>query len=175
MQFEIEVGTTLRTVTVHRQDGGFLVTVDGTPHLVDAARIDGATLSLLLRPGAEGATTKSVEASIVPQAAPGGYDVHVAGRLVPVQLRAGSGLGRRRDAAGPAGSGPQKVVAPMPGKVVRVLVAPGDTVAAKQGLVVVEAMKMENELKAAREGRVKTVAVTEGQSVESGALLVVVE
>jgi biotin carboxyl carrier protein len=91
-----------------------------------------------------------------------------------VQLRAGSGLGRRRD-GGPAGSGPQRVTAPMPGKVVRLLVEPGATVVPKQGLVVVEAMKMENELKAARAGRVKTVAVAEGQSVESGALLLVVE
>ena len=63
----------------------------------------------------------------------------------------------------------------MPGRVVRVLVKPGDEVAARQGLVVVEAMKMENELAAPRAGRVKEVAVTEGQSVEAGRLLVVVE
>ena len=174
MQFEVEVGERLRKVTVQRQGGGFLVTVDDAPHLVDAVRIDGATMSLLLRRGHDGPVTASVEASVVPQALPGGYDVHVAGQLVPLQLRAGSGLGRRRD-RGPAGSGPQRVTAPMPGKVVRVLVKPGDTVAAKQGLVVVEAMKMENELKASRQGLVKTVAVAEGQSVESGALLVIVE
>jgi biotin carboxyl carrier protein len=175
VQFEIEVGSRLRKVSVHRKDGAFLVTVDGTAHLVDAARIDGSTLSLLVREGADGAPTRSVEASVVAQALPGAYDVHVAGRLIPLQVRAGSGLGRRRDGAGPGGSGPQRVTAPMPGKVVRVLVKPGDEVTPRQGLVVVEAMKMENELRAAREGRVKTVAVTEGQSVESGALLVVVE
>ena len=174
MQFEVEVGERLRKVTVQRQDGGFVVTVDGTPHTVDAVRIDGTLMSLLLRQGGDGPVSTSVEASVVPQALPGGYDVHVAGRLVPLQVRAGSGLGRRRD-GGPSGSGPQRVTAPMPGKVVRVLVKPGDTVAAKQGLVVVEAMKMENELKAARQGLVKSVAVAEGQSVESGALLVVVE
>jgi 3-methylcrotonyl-CoA carboxylase alpha subunit len=65
--------------------------------------------------------------------------------------------------------------APMPGRVAVVHVAAGQRVARGQELLVVEAMKMENELKAARDGRVKTVAVTEGQSVESGALLVVVE
>jgi pyruvate carboxylase subunit B len=56
-----------------------------------------------------------------------------------------------------------------------VLVKPGDAVAARQGLVVVEAMKMENELRALRDGRVRSVAVAEGQSVEAGADLVVVE
>ena len=81
----------------------------------------------------------------------------------------------RRSAEAAAGHGDQRVVAPMPGRVVRVLVKAGDTVAARQGLVVVEAMKMENELSAARAGRVKEVAVAEGASVEGGRLLVIVE
>ena len=63
----------------------------------------------------------------------------------------------------------------MPGRVVRVLVAPGDEVAARQPVVVVEAMKMENELRSPKAGRVKDVAVTEGASVEAGRVLVVVE
>ena len=85
--------------------------------------------------------------------------------------------GRRagRGGTGPSASGEQRLVAPMPGRILRVLVAPGDQVAARQGLIVVEAMKMENELRAARAGRVKEVAVAEGTSVEAGRLLVVVE
>ena len=63
----------------------------------------------------------------------------------------------------------------MPGRVVRVLVAPGDTVAARQGVVVVEAMKMENELRSPKAGTVKEVAVTPGTSVEAGRVLVVIE
>ena len=63
----------------------------------------------------------------------------------------------------------------MPGRVVRVLVAPGDEVVPRQGLVVVEAMKMENELRAPRAARVKDVKVTEGLSVEAGRVLVVLE
>jgi biotin carboxyl carrier protein len=70
--------------------------------------------------------------------------------------------------------GEQRVVAPMPGKVIKVLVRPGDTVVPRQGLVVVEAMKMENELTAQKAGTVTEVAVTEGSSVEAGRLLVVV-
>ena len=63
---------------------------------------------------------------------------------------------------------------PMPGRVVRVLSAVGNDVAAGQGLAVIEAMKMENEIRAPRAGRVQEVAVREGQAVEAGALLLVV-
>jgi len=63
----------------------------------------------------------------------------------------------------------------MPGRVVRILVQPGDEVAARQGVVVVEAMKMENELRSPKAGRVKDVAVAEGASVEAGRVLVVIE
>jgi biotin carboxyl carrier protein len=63
----------------------------------------------------------------------------------------------------------------MPGKIVRVLVKAGDVVKPRQGLIVVEAMKMENELRAAREGRVREVFVIEGQSVDAGTALMVVE
>jgi biotin carboxyl carrier protein len=63
----------------------------------------------------------------------------------------------------------------MPGKVVRVLVKPGDEVVARQGVVVVEAMKMENELRAPRAGRVKEVSVVPGMSVEAGRILAVIE
>ena len=65
--------------------------------------------------------------------------------------------------------------APMPGRVLRVLVNAGDPVTARQGVVVVEAMKMENELVSPRDGRVREIHVTEGVSVEAGRLLVVIE
>lgn len=174
MQFQIEVGDTIRSVIVERDGELFRVRVDGRAHLVDVRRINGDTLSLLVQPNGTGEGRRSVDAYIVPSRTPGAFEVHVAGRRVPVQLRTGS-LARRRDAGGAHGSGPQRVVAPMPGKVVRVLVKPGDAVKARQGLVVVEAMKMENELKAARDGRVREVSVAEGQSVEAGAALVIVE
>jgi biotin carboxyl carrier protein len=80
----------------------------------------------------------------------------------------------RKDAAR-AGEGVQTVAAPMPGKVVRVLVAPGDAVEAGQGLLVVEAMKMQNEMKASRAGRILTVTVEEGATVSAGEVLATVE
>jgi biotin carboxyl carrier protein len=63
----------------------------------------------------------------------------------------------------------------MPGRVVRILVGPGDEVTARQPVVVVEAMKMENELRSPKAGRVKDVSVAVGASVEAGRVLIVVE
>ena len=72
-------------------------------------------------------------------------------------------------------AGPAPVVAPMPGLVVRVNVAVGDTVAAGQGVLVMEAMKMENELRAPAAATVKAVRVTQGTAVEKGAILIELE
>jgi len=71
--------------------------------------------------------------------------------------------------------GVQAVAASMPGKVVRVLVSPGDLVEAGQGLIVVEAMKMQNELKAVRAGRVATMTATPGATVSAGEILATIE
>jgi biotin carboxyl carrier protein len=68
--------------------------------------------------------------------------------------------------------GPQEIVAPMPGKVVRVLVSEGQEVERDQGLLVIEAMKMQNELRAPRAGRVDRIYMDEGSGVEAGARLV---
>lgn len=75
-------------------------------------------------------------------------------------------------AAAAVSSGPAPLVAPMPGLVVRIAVAVGDTVTAGQGLAVIEAMKMENELRASSSGTVLAVRVAPGQAVEKGAILV---
>ena len=77
------------------------------------------------------------------------------------------------EATGP--TGPRPLVAPMPGLIVRVLVVPGDAVQEGQGLVVMEAMKMENELRSSGAGRVTRVAVTPGAAVEKGAILIELE
>jgi len=72
-------------------------------------------------------------------------------------------------------TGPAPITAPMPGLIVRVNVVPGDTVEAGQGVVVMEAMKMENELRATSAGKVRSVDVAAGTAVEKGALLVSLE
>ena len=80
----------------------------------------------------------------------------------------------RGSGAGAAG-GIETVCAPMPGKVVRVLVAVGDMVETGQGLVVVEAMKMQNELKAGRAGRIATLSAREGATVAAGEAIATIE
>ncbi|HLK47454.1 MAG TPA: biotin/lipoyl-containing protein [Bryobacteraceae bacterium] len=76
-----------------------------------------------------------------------------------------------RQSARGSGGAVETVAAPMPGKVVRVLVAPGDAVEPGQGVLVVEAMKMQNEMKAGRAGRVISVTVREGATVTAGEVL----
>ncbi|MEZ4240410.1 MAG: biotin/lipoyl-containing protein [Myxococcota bacterium] len=106
--------------------------------------------------------------------------LHVAGEVLTAQVR-GHGLSgsvvdprdHALEALGGAADG--AIRSPMPGAVARVLVAAGDRVEAGQILVVVEAMKMENEFKAPMAGLVVEVAVTAGTAVDANALLVVVE
>lgn len=80
-----------------------------------------------------------------------------------------------RKGAGAGADGPRAVKAPMPGRVVRVLVMPGDTVAEHQGVVVIEAMKMQNELKSPKAGRIGRVSVAVGDTVGAGDVLAMVE
>ena len=102
----------------------------------------------------------------------GGYLVMLDGRQVMVEL------GDLRTALRHAHQGQQgtaQVRAPMPGKVIRVLVKDGDSVQANQGILVMEAMKMQNEIKSPKNGTVKKIGVTAGSAVNSGDLLAEVE
>jgi biotin carboxyl carrier protein len=82
---------------------------------------------------------------------------------------------RKRSGSGAGAHGRASIVAPMPGKVVRILVAVGDEVTAGQGIVVVEAMKMQNEMKAPRDGKVTAIDVKENDSVTAGTVLAAIE
>lgn len=102
-----------------------------------------------------------------------GLSAEVAGRRFAVEVC--NPRDTSRGARASVGSGRQKVAAPMPGKVVRILVNVGDSVEAGQGLVVVEAMKMQNEMKSPKEGRVTRIKVDEGATVGPGEVLLVIE
>lgn len=102
-----------------------------------------------------------------------GSEVRVNGRDVPVT--AADPREWNPQAARASSAGLVQVKAPMPGKVVRVLVAVDEAVAAGQGVAIVEAMKMQNELKSPRAGVVRAVAVTEGSTVNAGAVIVTIE
>lgn len=172
MTFEIEVRGRTRTVGIEPvtgTPGRFRVMLDGEEHVVDAREVDASTLSLILLTA--GGACHEIE--LVQTQVQGELLVRTRDGLLRAMV---NGRRLRRGAAeGAAGDGEQRVLAPMPGKVVRILVAPGDEVKARQGLVVVEAMKMESEIKSPKAGRVKEIPVSEGMSVEAGRVLAVVE
>ena len=164
MRFEAEAAGRRLDVTVRKTASGYELTLGERRVLVDAVPTGAHAWSLLV----EG---KSYDA-LVETAQAGVSVVRLLGDAVTVRLAEG-GAGAVARPADPRGTA--RLVAPMPGKVVRVLVSPGDEVKAGGGLVVVEAMKMENELRAGRDGRVRAVHVREGQPVDGGALLVELE
>ena len=174
MQYEVEIGGRRRQVVITRSGDGFAVSVDGRSRQVDAARIDAHTLSILVEDGPYNRNVGSYEVSCATDSVSGLLTVHVGSTPIAVTLNGRRRWGRKEEGAG-AGSGPQRLAAPMTGKVVRVLVKPGDLVTARQPVVVVEAMKMENELRASREGTVAEIHVREGMSVDAGALLLVIQ
>lgn len=184
MRFEVETGRRRRTIEVTRSRDGWAVAMDGRSMSVDFTRV-GDRWSMLVRPvdsdpgskvqasGSAAARGSSYEVAIELRRQ-GRHIVHVDGHVVPVTVRV-PGRGRSgSDGDGTSATGPLSIVAPMPGRVVKVLVAPGDAVLARQGLVVVEAMKMENELRAPRAGTVADVRVREGTPVEANVVLVVI-
>jgi biotin carboxyl carrier protein len=156
--------------------------MDGRAMWVDFVRVDDRW-SMLVRPVEVDTGSKDVPGGSARGASheiaiesrrQGRHMVHVDGHVVPVTVRV-PGRGRSgSESDGPSATGPASIVAPMPGRVVKVLVAPGDAVLARQGLVVVEAMKMENELRAPRAGTVAEVRVREGAPVEANVVLVVI-
>lgn len=152
-------------VEVHGKDGRYAVVLAGRALDVDLRESPDGFASLLI-------DGRSYETAIERRGA--GYAVGLPGGTLVVEWTEPS----RPGAGGPAPHGGEtaaRVTAPMPGKMVRILVESGQAVQADQGLVVMEAMKMENELRSPRAGRVREVHVREGQAVETGALLVVVD
>jgi biotin carboxyl carrier protein len=106
---------------------------------------------------------------------PGGaVEVIVNGKRIPVAARDKKHL-RGQAGAGASASGQIKLVSPMPGKVVRALLKAGDEVAAHQGVLVVEAMKMQNEVQSPKAGKIVEIKVSEGQTVNAGETLAIIE
>ena len=158
-----------RSYTVEIEEIGkslYRVAVDGNEFLVDGKKTGVTNYSLIV-------DNRSFEVDV--DISEDEYRVLVDGRNYHVHL-----VDERRMRLGGLQSGiqlegRQKVSVPMPGKVIAVLVSEGDRVERGQGLVIVEAMKMENEVRCPVNGEVKEVKVKAGDALEAGAILVVVE
>jgi biotin carboxyl carrier protein len=173
MKLEIDIRGRKRTLEIERPAGAsgrglLLCRLDGRPLEADAVEVATGVYSILLG-------GRALEVRVQPAETTGGLRIHVAGEELAVQVfdpRAWRSHGRGGGAL--AAEGRQQVVAPMPGKVIRVLVCHGEAVEAGQGLLVVEAMKMQNEIRSPKSGTVERVMVAEGQAVNAGEPLAVV-
>ena len=169
MRLEVDVAGRPRLVTIEPlgADGDatrLALRWDDTTREVDVSALGPGRLSMILPES--GRASRGVRGD---ELVPGDWVLGIGGRQV--RARVSDGRRRRRAAASQAG-GDHAVAAPMPGRVVRVFVEPGDRVAAGQGLAVVEAMKMENEVAAPAAGVVSDVRAAPGDSVEAGGVLV---
>ncbi len=145
------------------------VTIDGENRLLDLEQEAGNASVVETSPGVCSVLigTRSFTAYLLPDG------VQVDGQRFVITVadpRDRSVLAEKRSA-----SGPFELRAQMPGKVVKLLVEPGSQVEAGQGLIVVEAMKMQNEMKAPRSGKVAQILVREGSSVAAAEKLMVIE
>ena len=171
MTVEVEIDGRRREVELELATGGWQARVDDRVMLVDVEPTP-AGWSLLIGQN-QGRTSYEVA---VQERGLGILTVRIGSQTIDVRVLDPRAYWRRgRGDSADGRSGVRHVLAPMPGRVVKVLVKAGDRVAARQGLVVVEAMKMENELRAPGEATVRDVRVSEGASVEAGAILIVLE
>lgn len=148
------------------EDHLYRIVIDGNEHLIDGRKLTGHIYSLLM-------DNRSFTVDVA--AKDDQYTVACEGKSIQLRLlderralRPGEGSGSGRD-------GGKLIKSFMPGKVVEVLVKVGDEVEKDQGLIIIEAMKMENELRSTAAGKVKEILVSSGQTVESGQKLIELE
>jgi biotin carboxyl carrier protein len=168
MKLIVEIDGDKRELEVQREGSHIVAKVDGRPYEIEAhSSPDGAYLLLCegrvyeCRVSQQGARREAFHVTV------GSRDFQAI-LTDPKRLRAGQSAGVKTD-------GTAQILAPMPGKVVRVMVEVGADVEEGTGLVVVEAMKMQNEMKSPKSGKVTTINVTTGATVNAGDVLAVVE
>jgi biotin carboxyl carrier protein len=153
-----------QSIDVTREGNRLQVALDGRVIEGEAVQVAKETYSVLV----EG---RAFEVRV--EAVAGGMRVYAGTREFSVQI-ADPRAWKRRPEGGLEAEGRQEILAPMPGKVLRVLVKQGDTVESGQALFVVEAMKMQNEIRSPKKGKIEKLLVTESQTVNAGEPLAVV-
>jgi len=167
MRWVVRGGGSSHDVEVEKRGNEFSVEIDGQRHDLELVRLDGAVASLRFP-----ATGRSLQITYH-EGANGSWRVTVGQREFDLEVltpaEAVEAVSAARD------TGPSRLTAPIPGKVVAVKIKPGDEVEPGQALIVLEAMKMENELAAEQAGKVAAVHAKAGDTVEGGELLVELE
>jgi biotin carboxyl carrier protein len=165
VKFEIQIAGRARVVELTRNSEAWWVALDGKEVDADVKEIEPGIFSILLEGKShEVRVTRALNGALKLQSGEYEFAAEIAD---PRAWR-----GRRHGST--EAEGRQEIVAPMPGKVVRVLVAAGEKVEAGQGLMVVEAMKMQNEVRSPKSGVVEKLMVREGQAVNAGEGLAVI-
>jgi pyruvate carboxylase len=165
MAYQAELDDQTYRIEVHEAGKHSTVEIDGQPRVVDSRRIGSRTYSLLI-------DGRSFVADVASDGE--NYTVSIGGQVYRFRL-----ADERRYRAVALGEpeeegGRREVRAQIPGKIVEIFVQVGDRVTRDQGLLTVEAMKMENEVKAPASGTVEEIRVQPGQAIEAGALLLVI-
>ena len=165
MKYEVKISGKTHLVELERGADGWQARIEESGNAADVSEIASSVFSVLL-------SGRSHEVYVTPSSS-GQLQLQTGGmEFLAEVIDPRSWRGRRHDGA--EAEGPRQIVAPMPGKVVRLLVKAGDAVDAGQGLLVVEAMKMQNEIRSPKSGTVERVLVAEGQAVNAGEVLCVV-
>jgi biotin carboxyl carrier protein len=164
---QIEIDGKLRRLDLSQNaaNGIWVGTLDGEHIEIDARLLQPGILSLIV----QGHTFRCVL-----DEGPVETAIQIRGQRYLISIEDPRSLTARRRKAGASG-GLQVIKAPMPGRIVRLLVTAGDQVAAHQGVVVIEAMKMQNELKATRAGKVLEIKTEAGATVTAAEVLLLIE
>ncbi len=171
MKLELEIDGRIQTIELEPDDGGgYRVTLDGKQLEVQARLLRPGVLSLVVN----GRSYRVVREDDALAGNGGGSALAFSGRRFSYHVEDPRSLKGRRAIAGGA-DGPRTIKASMPGRVVRLLVARGEAVEADQGIVAIEAMKMQNELKSPKGGTVSELRVAAGDTVSAGDVLAVIE
>jgi biotin carboxyl carrier protein len=169
MVYEVIVSGKVHRLELEKEAGGWNCRLDGKRVQIDAVIPRRDVLSLLIEQ-----QTYEVKREIKREQTGNDPYLWVGGEGFAVEVRDPRSSVRSRQKASDE-KGPRKVVAPMPGRIVRVLVAENSEIEAGQGMVVIEAMKMQNEIKSPKKGIVRKISATPGAAVNLGDVLAVVE